>query len=362
LSNDYIFREYRNGDEKEIVDVLKTCFPEWRDRKNTLEYYTWKHLERPLGSYIKLVEKDNRILFVGHTGLLKIKIGEKVVLGSIGDDFATLPDYRGKGFFKNWEAPSIKKKMEMGVKFNYAITTNPIVIESNRKIGTFGFPQPLMHLILIRDIDLHIRQKGIENPVLMKIGYSTLKHFKRFSKLIKVKNSKDLDFSVRRISVFNESTDALWEAVKDSYSFIVEKKSDYMNWRFLDKRGGEYIVLVAERNERVYGYIVIGKSIDTEYGEGYIMDLLTLPHRIDVAGLLISEAIDVFEDMSVNAVHYRASKDSRYIDSFYEVGFLSAPRIMDTFIPSEFYDSKSLEEEFRAASSKRLHFNYGDYF
>jgi hypothetical protein len=76
----------------------------------------------------------------------------------------------------------------------------------------------------------------------------------------------------------------------------------------------------------------------------------------------LGEALDVFEDMSVNAVHYRASKDSRYIDSLYEVGFLSAPRMVDAYIPCEFYDSKSLEDEFRPASSKRLHFNYGDYF
>ena len=77
-----------------------------------------------------------------------------------------------------------------------------------------------------------------------------------------------------------------------------------MNWRFCDSRGGNYVVKMAEENGSILGYIILRiNKIREDYPIGYIVDLLTLPERLDVVSDLISNSVNYFDVNDVNAIN-----------------------------------------------------------
>ena len=47
-SKDYIVRFFEPGEEEAIIEVLKTCYPDWRDAKSPLDHWKWKYIDNPL--------------------------------------------------------------------------------------------------------------------------------------------------------------------------------------------------------------------------------------------------------------------------------------------------------------------------
>ena len=132
-----------------------------------------------------------------------------------------------------------------------------------------------------------------------------------------------------------------------------------MNWRYCDPRGGEYHVLVAKKEETVLGYIVLRiNRANDEYPEGFIVDLLTLSRRYDVASSLVKEANRYFDSHEVNIVHVWAIngnpyeevlKRNEYNDSRYE--------------PFVILHNISLKESWDTIfkiPAPRMHLQYGD--
>ncbi len=55
---------------------------------------------------------------------------------------------------------------------------------------------------------------------------------------------------------------------------------EYLNWRYSDRRGGDYILKEAIEGERALGYVVLRvNGYQEKYPVGYIVDLLALPGR-----------------------------------------------------------------------------------
>lgn len=150
-----------------------------------------------------------------------------------------------------------------------------------------------------------------------------------------------------------------WEEISGHYDFIVERRMDYLNWRYCDQRGGSYIVKQAENNGRVVGYIVL--RIDRyrdDYPVGTIVDLVTLPSRLDVAHILVADAINFFDEQEINSCRYLVAKNHPYEGILKRYGFLDGRSKVHLF-----YVSLGEEEELEKLSTSqaaRIHFTYGD--
>jgi hypothetical protein len=52
--------------------------------------------------------------------------------------------------------------------------------------------------------------------------------------------------------------DDLWRQVSNRHDFIVERRRDYLNWRYLDPSAGQYVIKQAESDEgRLLGFCVL---------------------------------------------------------------------------------------------------------
>ena len=63
------------------------------------------------------------------------------------------------------------------------------------------------------------------------------------------------------------------------YKFIVKKPLNYLNWRYMDSRAGDYYVRAALEDGNFLGYAVFRINKKEEYYQGFIVDLLANPDR-----------------------------------------------------------------------------------
>ena len=118
------------------------------------------------------------------------------------------------------------------------------------------------------------------------------------------------------------------------------------------------IIKTAEEGGRIVGYSVIRVNrYSEEYPGGYIVDLLTLPDRLDVASDLISDAIRCFDDKNVNIIRTWVVKGHPFEQLFKLHGFLDT-----RWPPSMQIESLNVGtewEEFITSTADRLYFQYG---
>jgi hypothetical protein len=128
-----------------------------------------------------------------------------------------------------------------------------------------------------------------------------------------------------KLTSFNDDSDIFWDTIKDHYLFITERKQDHLNWRYADPRGGNYKILAAYEENQMVGYIVIRiNKIDNEHTVGFIVDLITLPERIDIADKLIDSALQNFKLNNVTTLKSIVVENHPYESLFNKHGFLDS--------------------------------------
>ena len=107
----YQLRNYRSGDENQIVELFNAAFGT-NDvfTPRTVEFWIWRYLKKPGfdPEGVFLAEKEGRIISSVIETLRKAKFGEKTLhLGAV-DDVATPPELRNRGLASKLLEESIK--------------------------------------------------------------------------------------------------------------------------------------------------------------------------------------------------------------------------------------------------------------
>ncbi len=349
------YRNYKPGDETGIIVLLKKCFPKWS--KMPVKYWMWKYLESPLGVYVYVALDGAKIVGVICDIPLRLKLGDQIVHSIYSDDTATDPDYRGRGIYAKLYNLSRSSKSNLGTYFNYWKTENPIISKSGSKQGDTLFPFKLCQMIKIKNTEKYLKNSGRDTP-LNKLGLTLLKSSNTLTNLTTTNSKKDQDYTVTDIPEFNEKIDIFWNKIKNDYNFILEKKRDYLNWRYHTQKPKEYHTIQATKGEEVLGYCVLRYRSDEETSEGSIMDLLALTNRIDIAENLIDEALTRFEAYGANSVYITTIRGHPYQKLLARRGFIDVSRASNNTLyynPLNIsgFDSKTFTEY----NPKTIYFN-----
>ena len=219
------------------------------------------------------------------------------------------------------------------------------------------FPIHVNHRARIRDFGLHLNKIRSKNIWMKKLGLRMIKLMDSIGNAVSDYESTKSDFRIYDISHFDDRLDEFWEKIKDHYLLIVERSKEYLNWRYCDRRGGEYLIKIAEKDGVMLGYIVLRKNTyQKDYPRGYVVDLLTLPNRLDVAQALTEEAIGFFDSQNVNIINYWVVRDHPYEKIFRKKGFVDIG-----MKPYLYYESVGLKiDEIAKNPATQLHFAYGN--
>jgi len=354
-------REYRPGDEKQIVDLLIEVFNGWPHfdlQCAPQDHWTWKYLDNPKKlNAIVVAEDGGRIVGCEHGYFLDIKIGNNTLLAHHGGDAAIDPEAQGEGIYSKINKFRRMLPQMMRCDYSYWATTNRKIIAHSRKENLPSFPRELLQVIKINDLDLHFSKNRAENRLIKKLGYTTLRNINKI-KLTK-RTHETGDHTIKTIDTFDDRIDAFWGSIHPHYKHIVVRNKEYLNWRYCDPRAGEYHIKQAEADGDVLGYCVyrVNKH-DSEYPRGYIMDLITAPNRIDVTASLLTSALEHLDNLDVNIIYSWAVKGHPNMDILTGHGFVDSKSPLN--LSHRWVNDKSNETELMASPPDQLHCQMGD--
>jgi hypothetical protein len=105
---------------------------------------------------------------------------------------------------------------------------------------------------------------------------------------------------VRRIERFDQRVDKLWLEAGRQFRFINDRSSAYLNYRYLDRRAGNFAAVVAEAGDRLLAYVVF-----TSRGAvGQIADALVHPDSLSALEPPLVYALDALASRGCNVAEY----------------------------------------------------------
>lgn len=351
-------RLYREGDESSIIPLLEAGFDGWPHFDlgcEPIEHWKWKFLSNPYKIMsIGVSEEKGRIVGVSHQIFQRLKFFDNIHLLTQGVDNSVSPDYRKRGLSKTMFDLTREEYTIRGAVFSNWSTGNKHLIDFALKHPELyhRYPFRFVHLVKIKDVGYHFRIRPSDNMWLKKIGYKTLSALKPMKKPV-----IEEEIKVSEINCFSDIFDDFWERIKDSYDYIVVRDREFLNWRYCDKRGGDYKILSATRDEELLGFIVLRTNrYDEGYHIGYIVDFLT--DSDDAIGSLVDRSLDFFDSKGINMINYLGSRGGRNHLNLAKFGFYDSRQDFYQFY-TNLVEGKELSK-IESVDPYRIHFSYGD--
>jgi hypothetical protein len=362
LEEGYVVRAYRQGDEEGIVELLELAFDGWPKFDllcGPLEHWRWKYQDNPLRmNQIVVGVSNNRIVGCLHYPSLRIKIGNRVCLSTQGTDLAVHSDFRRKAIFNKMMDLGLKMRKESGIQLHYSLSWNPILSKTS---STFyhRFPHRVMRFFKIYDVSLQLKKQPIKYGFIYKYGFHLAKLSNKWKNTFRPSHPSSYDFHIGKMTHFDERIEEFWGEISNYYHFVIERSRDYLNWRYCDPRGGDYLVKIAQTGAKILGYMVLRiNRHQRDYPIGYIADLLTLPERPDVATALVEDAVNYFDGHSINMTLCMVIKNHPYEAILRRNGFITKGEKPPLFY-REYVEVDELGR-LEADSRSHIHFAYGD--
>lgn len=303
--------------------------------------------------------KDKRIIGCTHGFIRKIKINDESVLSCHNGDVAVHPDFRRMGVWSKIREFSSDYRKKIGILLTTNVTGNPFIIKRLAEIRP-RFPHTLMNMVRVKDIKAHLEAMPVDKAWLKKLGFYAVKLVNEFKNALKYSSSSETTVHISDLDKFDDRVNDFWKKISVKYGFIVERNKEYLNWRYCDPCAGGFLIRQAEENGEILGYCVLKiNKYGNDYPVGFIVDLLSIPDRIDVTEALLKDALFYFDRNDVNIVNFLVVKDHPFVTVFRKVGF------MDSRIKFHmFYAIEELSEEIGKVGSlqaDKVFFCWGDH-
>lgn len=315
-------RAYKKGDENGILELMRAV-PEYSvmelDEVKWMRWWNWRYANNPAGDpMIWVADHDGKIVGSRSVTLVKMKIADEITVVSENTDLMTHPDYRRQGIFSTLEKKSFDQLKDCGVCVTYSFPgpmSYPIYIKS----GEFFDMHALQTMIKPLDLENTFKRR-IENKFLLKIYIASGSLF--INMFYRSKKPPEVDGLVlTKISSFDDRINDFWKKISNDYEIVVVRDKEYLNWRYVEVPDVNYIIYLAEENEEICGYIVLGCARQDQVS-GYIIDIIAPLDRPEVIHCLLSKAIEYFEEEGVDIIFCKMVADKIFYNVFKKNGFV----------------------------------------
>jgi hypothetical protein len=352
FAHNSFIRDYKKGDNSDVLDCIKDNNKHWPSFDldcSRPDHLDWKFLDNPIGPPLScLVQENGQVISFNGSMLARVCIAGKRNLASQNVDMCTRQDFRGRGLMKQ----------VVGFQQNE--------IEANNCLLTYGFPNSCSHHVLEKlgyhdlpgkmvqfqyIIDTNSFFEGSLAPI-KTFGYEMYQRLKA-SLVIDKGNMIELDPATR----FDERVDQLFNRAAKDFDMIFVRDHNYLNWRYVDPRSGNFIIRQFRKEDRLIGYIIlkiIGKQC-------YIADLLVDPKHRSALDDILNDAKNVAFIQGANIIFCRLPHGHPYKNTFRRSGFmmLNNPEVMrrGSMI---FFTSDENIREIVADDETKCHITFGD--
>jgi len=317
MMQEWFVRKFEDVDETGVINLHASVFNEFTD----LNYWVWKYKENPVGS-MRYVAEDKRGGIVGHYGLIfqKIKIGDKIVIGSQAVDAMTHPNFQRQGMFVKLGREILHRAGDEGIFFTFGFP-NEAALPGHKKVGWIEICEVP---ILLKPLNIAaFFGKRIKNTYFLKIGSNITRTSLRLARQGKKTQLERL--SLKSVTCFDERINEFWSKVAHNYRIIQVRDKEFLDWRYVTRPHKRYIILVAEKDATLVGYAVLGEITMLGIKGGAIVDMLTYSDQGQISEFLISKAIEQFQKKDMGYIACMMRKGSIYHRTLRRHGFIPTP-------------------------------------
>lgn len=104
------------------------------------------------------------------------------------------------------------------------------------------------------------------------------------------------EFTIEQVDEFGPETDRIWNSAAPYFKCVVERKMDYLNWRFVDQPGSRNTIFIFYRKDEPAGYSVLRFTIEDGVDTGIISDLFAAPRDLPH---IVAHAVSYFRSKKV---------------------------------------------------------------
>lgn len=282
-------RYFRDGDEAGILELFQRSFRRWPPHEvdvDPLDHLRWKvSSDDTIRHSMLLTEHRRRIISASLRIAMRAKVRDEIRAVVQGTDAAVLPEYQSQGVSDAVTRFRIaQRNTQSDLLFN--IVSGHAALAKLRQMPTSRR--------IVWPVDILFREPRESRPTRPADGYA-----------------------VREVRQFDDRVDAFWPEALRQFDFAIVRSSEFLNWRYCDRRAGQFTVLQAEDADRLLGYVVFRPS----YGRGYVADLIALPDRLDVVAALLTRAIAALETRGVHHIECWCVPKHAYAKVLHRHGF-----------------------------------------
>ena len=336
---DFIIREYREGDEVEINRLFNEIFGASRP----LDEWRWKFSENPTKAMvIAVAESGGRIVGQYPNVTAFFQYLNKVVPVTLPADNFVLPRFRG----------GIKGVQKALHEFQSLLWSRPL---------TCGFPTKA-HFIVGKRI-LKYKDLGKMPVLFMSLNFRLAVHNRipwlppYLLAVIRTASNFGLRIFIgvryfrtasairtRIVDSFDARIDALWERVKRKHRIICVRDRRYLGWRYR-KPGASYRIVIAEKGDELVGYAVTGVKYDSGATVGHIVDLFADDSPEALAALVKRSVLDLLSRKADYVLCWMLP-DKGGFQSLREFGFEQKEDVFPSVnIVFQIFDPQTVDEE-----------------
>ncbi len=319
MGKNWSIRDYEDGDEQRIVPLFNFIF----NKTRTTVQWNWEFKKNPDG-FKALIAEDEEENLMAHLAALhrSIKIGQTKALSSLEVDGMTHPDYARRGIFVALGKRLLSDLEEEGVSIVIGFP-NEKALPGHRKMGCIELFTPD---VMVRPVNFkNVSKKLVANRVLGL--FSQL--FGRFLFKVVYRSRKaniEGDIVIKTIERFDRRFDRFWEKACSPHNVILQRDSRYLNWRYAECPEKHYQVFVAEKDDRILGFVVVRVMELFGLRNGLIVDILALPNYENVAHALVLKAVEYLKKKEVDAIACMMPKWGEYNGVLRKCGFMPSPQ------------------------------------
>lgn len=261
-------REFFPGDEKLILELFNTAF----GKKLDLNLWKWRYLNNPYGEGIIRLMFDHDKL-VGHYAVtpVPLMIKGKTQKAALSMTTMTHPSYEGRGIFTQLASETYKYSKHNGIKV------------------IFGFPNETSH-----------------HGFIKKLDWYSFGHISGWTFTGTANDRVELKkYKIHEINNADKRIDNLWTQIREQSKIMIPRTAEYINWRYLNKPGNEYMIYgLFESEDSLNGIVIlkIYRDLDSESEPvGNIVDLITKDNT-NTHKALLRKALEYFADNAVTTI------------------------------------------------------------
>jgi hypothetical protein len=337
---------YRESDLMKLRILVRPRDPNAYDSDWQSRFWRWLE-SHPLADRMRRWVVDAEGEIVGHLAALPqyYRINGQRVVAYTPADYMVLPEY---GF----HAITLMRKFFRSCENCVACDVVPAAISIETRLGAEEAGR-LQYAVKLRNVaGMPAFPASIPAPITRLFNWGLQTVDRALTPTILVDH-----LEVEVLEGFDETFSELFESVAAAVPCVPEKDATFLRWRYGPASPQYPVTILGMRDgDALLGYAVLKLTAGGD--TGYVLDLMTLPGRLDLARALLRGAVHHFRRLRVYSVRYRLvqSPTSPRSSDLWRIGFVFRSKRRSSLLV-KFTDS-ALHETAKDAAC--WSYNYGD--